>query len=275
MSFWSSQRIEAEQQKQPLIEPFEPKHIQQGAYELALSREVLTTPDGSTDVTTLGTGPALVIPPGQFALLYTEERVTIPANVLSFISIKAKVKLKGLVNVSGFHVDPGFSGRLKFSVYNAGNKPIHLGYGEPCFLLWFSDLDTATKDPYCGGHNGQTGITTDDRDQMSEGSHSPAALHQRLEKVERHLNLFMTITGAIMAAIILPLFVGVAVVLMQRWLEGQKGSEAQKPAVQSPANTSLPATNITRNFGMTNASPSFGTTNAAPQPGRTNTGPSP
>ena len=263
MSFWSSQRIEAEQQKQRLIEPFDPSHIQQGAYELALSREVLTTPDGSTDFATLGTGPALVIPPGQFALLYTEERVTIPANVLSFISIKAKVKLKGLVNVSGFHVDPGFSGRLKFSVYNAGNKPIHLAYGRACFLLWFADLDATTRDPYRGSHNGQSGITTDDRDQMSEGSHSPAALHQRLEKLERHLNLFMTITGAIMAAIILPMFVGIAVVLMQRWLEGPKGNEGQKPAVQSPASTNIPMTNIAR---------SFAPTNAAPRPGGTNTG---
>lgn len=266
VSFWSSQSIEAEQQKQPLIKPFDPSHLKQGAYELALSREVLTTSDGSADLATLGSSPVLIIPPGQFALLYTEEQVSIPANVLSFISIKAKVKLKGLVNVSGFHVDPGFSGRLKFSVYNAGNKPIHLAYGSPCFLIWFADLDAATRDPYHGSHNCQSGITTDDRDQMSEASHSPAALHQRLEKVEHHLNWFMTITGAIMALIILPMLVGVAVVLTQRWLEAPKGNEGQKAAAQSSANPYPTATNTGRSLGTRNTSPPPGGTNAGAGP---------
>lgn len=129
------------------------------------------------------------------------------------------MKFKGLINVSGFHVDPGFDGRLKFSVYNAGNRPIHLAYGQPYFLLWFAFFDSAVRDPYRGTHNGQNGITAEDRDQMSEGSHSPAALHQRLAKVEHHLNLFIGITSVFMAAIILPMIAGIAIVLAQRWLE--------------------------------------------------------
>jgi dCTP deaminase len=158
------------------VEPFDERNIHQGAYELTLSRQVLTTPDVEGNKTQPGLGPALVIPPGQFGLLYTNERVTIPSDVLSFISIKARVKLKGLVNISGFHVDPGFSGRLKFSVYNAGNHEIYLEYDKAYFLIWFADLDQTTRDPYSGTHNGQTGINETDREQMSEGSQSPAAL---------------------------------------------------------------------------------------------------
>jgi dCTP deaminase len=71
----------------------------------------------------------------------TDEIVTIPTNVLGFISIRARIKWKGLVNVSGFHVDPGFRGRLTFSVFNAGPGSIHLRQGDPAFLIWFGDLD--------------------------------------------------------------------------------------------------------------------------------------
>ncbi|ESX21050.1 hypothetical protein X765_31585 [Mesorhizobium sp. LSHC440B00] len=83
----------------------------------------------------------IAIPPGQFAFLLTEETVTIPVDVMGFISIKATYKSKGLVNVSGFHVDPGWSGPLIFAVFNAGPATIHLQRGMPLFLLWIADLD--------------------------------------------------------------------------------------------------------------------------------------
>jgi dCTP deaminase len=144
MAFWSTQKVRAEQQRLGnLIEPFDPNKVKQGAYELTLSRDVLTSPP--TQGPRLdGTGKALEIRPGDFALLYTNEAVTVPSNVIGFISIKAGLKLDGLVNISGFHVDPGFSTRLKFSVHNAGPLPIYLNYDEPAFLIWFSDLDAPT-----------------------------------------------------------------------------------------------------------------------------------
>jgi hypothetical protein len=46
-----------------------------------------------------------------------------------------------LVNVSGFHVDPGYRGQLTFAVFNAGPVPIHLKRGQPIFLIWYASLD--------------------------------------------------------------------------------------------------------------------------------------
>jgi dCTP deaminase len=88
---------------------------------------------------------AFAIPPGQFAFLLTEEVVTIPPEVMGFISIKATFKSKGLVNVSGFHVDPGWVGPLIFAVFNAGPAPVHLERGMPLFLLWIADLDETSE----------------------------------------------------------------------------------------------------------------------------------
>jgi len=103
----------------------------------------------------LDIGRAMTIPPGQFAFLLTEEQITIPPEVMGFISVKATYKLKGLVNVSGFHVDPGWSGRLIFTVFNAGPSTIHLERKLPVFLLWIADLDEASEKRKTGtGHDG-------------------------------------------------------------------------------------------------------------------------
>jgi len=64
---------------------------------------------------------------------------------MGFISIKATFKSKGLVNVSGFHVDPGWRGPLIFAVFNAGPATIHLQRGMDLFLLWIADLDEPSK----------------------------------------------------------------------------------------------------------------------------------
>ena len=43
------------------------------------------------------------------AMLITEEQVNVPLDAMAFISMKAGKKLGGLINISGFHVDPGFN----------------------------------------------------------------------------------------------------------------------------------------------------------------------
>ena len=67
-----------------------------------------------------------------------------PVDAMAFISMKSRVKFRGLVNVSGFHVDPGWTGPLIFAVFNAGPSTVHLQRGMPLFLIWFADLDAAS-----------------------------------------------------------------------------------------------------------------------------------
>ena len=150
MAFWSGPTIQ--QRLSTVIESPDPECVDGAAYMLKVGSEYYVTPtDKSTDpksrtLQTLGAREAFAIPPGQFAYVMTEEIVTIPTNVLAFISIRARVKWKGLVNVSGFHVDPGYRGRLTFSVFNAGPAPIHLRQNDPTFLIWFADRDQDARE---------------------------------------------------------------------------------------------------------------------------------
>jgi dCTP deaminase len=146
MAFLGVDEIEALQKTDGIIDPFEKERIKNAAYELSLGGEVYLTDSKTKKVEYLNnTNRQVLINPGQFALLLTKEIVYVPNDKLAFISIKAGEKLKGLVNVSGFHVDPGFKDHLLFSVYNAGPSIIILNINEPCFLIWFAELSSKLK----------------------------------------------------------------------------------------------------------------------------------
>ncbi|MCJ2134040.1 deoxycytidine triphosphate deaminase [Methylobacterium sp. J-026] len=142
--FWGN--IELRRRLPDIVSDYEEGRLDRGTYKLRVGPEVYVSPTGvgsdqkNKTKLKLDLGRDFVIPAGQFAFLLTEETVTIPEDALAFISVRAKYKFRGLVNVSGFHVDPGFAGRLIFSVFNAGPGEVHLERCEECFHIWFADL---------------------------------------------------------------------------------------------------------------------------------------
>ena len=128
------------------VRPFYKERIDGASYHLAIGKEIYVSPTTETtdpsvkSITTLKEGEAFTIPPGQFAFVLTREIVAVGLNEIAFISIRAKTKYRGLVNVSGFHVDPGFEGQLTFAVFNAGPATVHLREGQQIFLIWYADL---------------------------------------------------------------------------------------------------------------------------------------
>src|SRR6266545_572880 len=106
LAFWTSDKIvreleETEARNVPLIKGWKPDRVTTASYELTLGDEVFVTSSKTGTREILKTRGQVVIPPGQFALLLTDESIRLPANVIAFISIKAGVKFRGLVNVSG------------------------------------------------------------------------------------------------------------------------------------------------------------------------------
>jgi dCTP deaminase len=183
MSFWTSEKLTWKQAREELITPFSEDRVKHGAYELSMGAEAFLTSEPTGAKQNLKENEQLVIPPGQFGLLLTGEFVAIPTNSIAFMSIKFSIKQRGLVNVSGFHVDPGFKGQLKFAVYNAGSGNIILTRGEPVFMIWFCDLSGTTQNVYDGKHAMQQGISSDDVMQIQGEVASPAALKKQIEEL--------------------------------------------------------------------------------------------
>jgi dCTP deaminase len=223
MPFWSGEALE--ERLPDLIRPFDSGAIDCAAYTLRVGHEVYISPDREIaepsrhTKKTLSEGQGFAIPPGQFGFLCTAERIKVPENALAFISIKARLKFSGLINISGFHVDPGCEGALLFSVMNAGPKPLHLEQGQPLFLIWYADLDRVTerkKQP----KDGFTGIDTDQINKISGeilSLQSPSDKQRALEHdIDRQLeaqnskisnltlmvNLFLTAAIAIAGGLI-------------------------------------------------------------------------
>lgn len=188
MAFWTKERFEREQASHPLVAPYSVDRVQQCAYALGVAAEyAITASEDGGGKRIAAAGEHITIPPGQFALLLTEEKISVPSNAIALISMKARFKLRGLINVSGFHVDPGFVGRLKYAVYNAGATAIDLKPGQELFLIWYCDLDQTTKALYDGSHQAQDGISPDDVMSIRGIVVSPAGVNSRVSTLEELL----------------------------------------------------------------------------------------
>jgi dCTP deaminase len=165
------------------------ERLQNASYELTLGDEVYTNSDNSKTILD-DANSQFEIKPGQFAVLMTDEEITIPPEYIGFISLKFGFKFRGLINVSGFHVDPGFKGKLKFSVYNAGSNSIILDRNKPYFVLWISKLTSKLEvgEEYNGSHQGQNSITADDIMKIKGEIASPNNLLEKIKTLETSIN---------------------------------------------------------------------------------------
>jgi len=229
MAFWSTGTIQSRFPAEGIItvmsggiwKPgYSSDMAKHGSYELSLGDEVFITSDSDGSKRFLKEHEQIAIPPGQFALLLTEERVKMPVNSLGFISIKAGKKFCGLVNVSGFHVDPGFDGRLKFSVYNAGSRNVVLTRGNPLFVLWISEFDSGHVDPYTRKVANE--ISDEDIMKIHGEIASPGNLLKRLQSIESFIAMAKTIFTTILIALVVTIIGGL--VVNGVWDRVQKGS---------------------------------------------------
>lgn len=123
------------------IANFKPECLQPASYDLRLGADFYIVGDSVPDKLDEGE-PYLVLKPGQFAMLTTLEQINMPDDHLGLITVRMRYKNQGLVNISGFHVDPTFSGQLKFAVQNVGPSDIHLKFGERTFSIFFAQLES-------------------------------------------------------------------------------------------------------------------------------------
>lgn len=191
MAFWSGEKLA--QELPNLITGFDTKNLDCASYRLSVGDQVFATSDKFTSsspteplVSVLKAPPEniLRIRPGQFAFLMTSESVTVPDDALALISIRAGYKFRGLINVSGFHVDPGWQGNLLFSVYNAGPTVVTLKRHEPMFLIVYADLDQNSTKIYNGKSKGQINIDPSLLENMTEQVFSPLMLQRQLDELK-------------------------------------------------------------------------------------------
>lgn len=183
-----------------LIVPYNADLVANCSYELRLGAEAYVTGEKSKTKRVLKEDEQVRIPPGQFANLLTEEIVRVPADSLGLISAKFRWKQRGLVNVSGFHVDPGYEGNILFSMFNAGPETVVVARGDALFLLWYCALDRETVDTY--KRPARTSITSGDVGHLQGDVATPQALAERVESLEQIVAVAKWVLLAVASAVI-------------------------------------------------------------------------
>lgn len=179
---------------------FDKERASGASYDLTLGQEVYISgreyPDLLSD-----TNPFVSLPRGQFALLMTKEYVTMPEDHFGLISIKFWKKAQGLINISGFHVDPGFEGNIVFSVFNAGPSDVLLEHGEPMFMIFFYKLQHPAK-RYEGKMQRQKRLPTDLVTSLKGTAASLSDVDKRVGRLEMFAWVFLAVLLTLLGAII-------------------------------------------------------------------------
>ncbi len=211
MSFLARAEIESRIKAGQLIKGDPIKaNFNQASYDLCLGKEIYMVGNVAPQILSEGYPYANLIP-GQFAILTTNETITLPDDVLGFITLKSTFKFQGLINISGFHVDPTFEGKLRFGVQNVGPSDIRLKFEEPTFTIFFAMLSSNDIGDSREGSGRvhfrpmSNGIRLEDVQLLGGGSLSLATLHKEVERLSTLVKVYGGLAVAALAALLVDL----------------------------------------------------------------------
>src|SRR5688572_2257911 len=142
-------------QKPPLVSGLRPNdfgnwesHIQPASIDLTIG-DIFVPPEASvaTDWSPNPVGEYL-LEQGQTAVVRTAEELCLPHDIAAIGFPPAKVSLGGLLTTNPGHIDPGYKGRLTFTVINFGKKPFDLKSGSKICTVVFIRMESVPRVSY-------------------------------------------------------------------------------------------------------------------------------
>lgn len=182
---------------------FNKKNAEAASYRLCLGDEVYISGQDYPKHLSVE-DPYVSLPRGQFALLMTKEYITMPKDILGLISIRLGKKEQGLINISGFHVDPDFQGKLMFSVFNAGPLDVVLKYDDDMFVIFFFRLehDVDITDEPEHKHAKQEHLPINTVTSLKGSSASLADVDRRVSQLETREKVYWALLLALVSALV-------------------------------------------------------------------------
>jgi hypothetical protein len=132
-----------------LIEYASTSSIEGVKYDFLLGPDVLLPGGGPLHADSSGEsqGRRLLLMPGSLAYVLTKERLKLPKDVKAELSPKRKMSHAGILVLGGFCVDPGYTGRLLFALFNYSTSPFLLRPGKKLIAAQFYQLDSEETPP--------------------------------------------------------------------------------------------------------------------------------
>jgi dCTP deaminase len=189
-----------------LILNYKEEYLRQSSYDLRLGEEVYLVGKDAPERLSKHS-PYVSIPPGQFAMLTCFEKIQMPGDHMGFIALRSTFKFQGLVNISGFHVDPTHQGTLLFAVQNVGPSDIRLKYQEPTFTIFFAEVKgdtgaTRSEEKQTLLKAPLTGIRLQDVQVLGGSSITIAKLQKELEQLRFVILIYTPLVVAILGILV-------------------------------------------------------------------------
>jgi dCTP deaminase len=143
MALSDSEIRDALTEKSLVIDPLDEAGLNPAGYDLRLSAEV-------------------VLGESEHRLVATMERVELGRDLVGILHIRSSLAREGIL-ASLALVDPGFRGQLTISLFNNGEKSIHLRAGERFVQLTLLRLGRRAATKYEGQYQDSRGVVSSRR----------------------------------------------------------------------------------------------------------------
>ncbi len=105
----------------------------------------------------LRAGMNVAIPPGEYRLVATLERVELGDDIAGTLHIRSSLARAGII-ASLAVVDPGFRGQLTISLFNVGAEPFRMTKNDKFLQMVLHQLSSKSLRPYRGKYQDSQGI---------------------------------------------------------------------------------------------------------------------
>lgn len=110
------------------IDPFDKSSVQRASIDLTLGNLIVATDGATVDI---GDGQSFILRGGHAAIVSTREWIGFPHDYVGRAGAMTGHAQRGIMTLHGLQIDPGFSGRLRFCIFNTGLQDFELRGGMP------------------------------------------------------------------------------------------------------------------------------------------------
>lgn len=148
------------------IEPFERGQLQPASYDLRVGPEAATS--SHREKINLAEKGFIELAPSDFAIVVSEEKISLDNQHTARFGLRSKWARKGLVATTGAQIDPGFKGRLTVGLTNLTSKKISLSHMDDFLTVEFHRLNSPVEKTYSGPYQGKTSLDGEDIEAVLE-----------------------------------------------------------------------------------------------------------
>jgi len=144
---------------------------------------------------------AVVLRTGHTIVVTTLETLNLPPNVCGVGFPPSRVSELGILMTNPGHVDPGYSGRMRFAVINVGKADYSLRRGDAIITLLLFQLDRAPKQDWNQRHP-ITKPSRPDQSRVNCLSHDFVDMESRVRTLTLKTAVYASAMSAVLGAVI-------------------------------------------------------------------------